>query len=197
MVRIRTFRREKKVPPEQLLLSTDTTRAAERYTAQPIQRLHHRPQYCAKNRAIGPRVEQWHYLDFTAKFTASARLRISSCPSASRSLPSRTSAMLFQNAGLKGVLVSIVVNATLRPKTTADSLLERLEFHKLLLLPPSPLFSFFLFSGGDPTLSPFCRSGRSGGRVGILHPWFCTREATKRPGLSPTRVCSAQRSLQL
>ena len=55
-------------------------------------------------------------------------------------------------------MVSIVVNATHRPKTTADSLLKRLEFHKALLLPPSPLFSFLLFSGGDPTLSPFCRN---------------------------------------
>ena len=72
-------------------------------------------------------------------------------------------------------MVSIVVNATHLPKTTADSLLERLEFHKALLLPPSPLFSFLLFSGADPTLSPFCPRPRSGGRVGLFSPEDFTR----------------------
>ena len=167
--------------PEWLLPTTGATRAAKRYPAQPIQCLHQRPQCRAENRAIGPRVEQWHYVDFTAKFTASARLRLSSCPSASTSLPSRTSTVPFQNGGWKGVLVCIVVNATHRPKTTADSLLERLEFHKPLLLPPSPLFSFFLFSDGDPTLSPFCLERRSGDRVGRMSPRVCLRRAQNAP----------------
>ena len=56
-------------------------------------------------------------------------------------------------------MVSIVVDATHLPKTTADSLLERLEFHKALLLPPSPLFSFLLFSGADPQYRLFAIMG--------------------------------------